>query len=282
MNLASWACPDLANVPLHVRPLKPGIGNLRRAFRCILKTMSMERPKKTPKKAVRKKPEAAEPTFRRPRKAYDVHESSWDSLLSACTTDVRRLDNVVRFSSIPVTFSESTAAHTFWVSLYALMIWQQMEACGWGKGLPDLGEVLRYAISHDAGEGVTGDVVRTMKYSTPEMKAEVDRSEKLLSEKLFPGQVQRAILFEPSAATKAIVKAADWLSLWQFIRREAARHNFEMIPYYNRMLRDLCAARDHADPELVGLYHAIMDEAAMVRDQCYGDNADNPRWNREI
>lgn len=236
------------------------------------------------RKAPRKKPVPLfpEPAFRRPRGAEDVHYLSWKGLLEAGTTDIRRLDNVIRFSSIPVTFSESTAAHTFWVSLYALMIWQQMESAGWGKGLPDLGEVLRYAISHDAGEAVTGDVVRTMKYSSPEMKNEVDASEFLLVSKLMPEKVKRAIIFEPSAATKAIVKAADWMSLWQFIRREAARHNLEMIPYYNRMLKDMTDARDKALPELRDLYGVMVDEAFLVRTHCFGNLAGHPRWNRDV
>lgn len=220
--------------------------------------------------------------FKLPKGAKEIHHFAWRTLLGDTTTDIRRLDSVNRFSSIPVTYLESTAAHSYWVSLFALMIWQKMEEHGWKGGLPDLGEVLRYAISHDAGEGVTGDVIRPMKYATPEMKRAVDSAERMLSEKLFPANVKKAVIFSPSEATKAIVKAADWMSLWHFMRREAARHNFEIIPYYYRMVRDLAAARDSAIPELVNLYDVICSEADVIGHQCFREMAMDSRWNREM
>lgn len=220
--------------------------------------------------------------FRRPRGAKDVHATSWSDVLKAGTEDVRRLDSVTRFSSIPVTFSETTTTHSYWVTLYSLMIWQVLEAHGWKGGLPDLGEVLRYAVSHDAPESVTGDVVRTLKYSSRAMKKAVDEAEVVLVERLMAGRVRAAISFVPSPAAKAIVKAADWFALWQFMRREAARMNLEIIPFYNRMVRDLQEAEISSPPELQGLYAAIIQEVYAVRMQCFGRLAEDPRWNREV
>ncbi len=211
-----------------------------------------------------------------------VPSYSWESLVSDGTHDVRRLDSVIRFSSIPVTFSESTAAHSFWVSLYSLMIWQTLECTGWKRLLPSLEEVLRHAVTHDIGESVTGDVVRTLKYSSKEMKEAVDNSEKLLVATLLPHGVRRTVPASVSPSAKAIVKAADFLSLWQFMRREAARHNLEIIPYYERMLCDLRAAATASMPMLEGLYRKMVVEAQDVATDCFGRLADSPRWRRTI
>jgi 5'-deoxynucleotidase YfbR-like HD superfamily hydrolase len=206
----------------------------------------------------------------------------WGDLLRASTHDVRRLDSVIRFSSIPVTFSESTASHSFWVALYSLMIWQALADAIPDNTMPPLEEVLRHAVTHDLGESVGGDVVRTLKYSTPEMKREVDRAEDILVKKLLPTEVKRTAEFIPSRDTLSIVKAADFLSLWQFMRREAARHNLEIMPYYVRMIKDLVAKEDEGDRLVGGLYKSMRVEADQVGVDCFGKLYFSKRWHREI
>ena len=205
----------------------------------------------------------------------------WGSLLQSSTHDVRRLDSVIRFSSIPVTFSESTATHSFWVTLYSLMIWQSLAERA-PQEVPSLEEVLRHAVTHDLGESVAGDVVRTLKYSTPEMKREVDRAEDILVGKLLPKEVRRTVEFLPGMDALSIVKAADFLSLWQFMRREAARKNLEIIPYFYRMIRDLEAKAEEDDHLVGGLYRAMHGEALIVAADCFGRLISNKRWYREI
>lgn len=217
----------------------------------------------------------------RGRKAAPVDPPDWDSLLLASTHDVRRLDSVIRFSSIPVTFSESTAAHSFWVALYSLMIWQLLAETR-PRMTSRLDEVLRHAITHDLGESVGGDVVRTLKYSTPEMKHEVDRAEGILVDKLLPFQVRRTVLPRPSEDVLAIVKAADFLSLWQFMRREAARKNLEIIPYFTRMIRDIEDKAKEEHPLVGGLYRSMYHEAKAVAWDCFGDLDFSSRWWRSI
>lgn len=205
----------------------------------------------------------------------------WRALLFASTHDVRRLDSVIRFSSIPVTFSESTATHSFWVTLYSLMIWQSLAERA-PQEVPPLEEVLRHAVTHDLGESVAGDVVRTLKYSTPEMKREVDRAEDILVKRLLPTEVKRTVEFIPSRDTLSVVKAADFLSLWQFMRREASRKNLEIIPYFHRMIRDLEAKAEEDDHLVGGLYDSMLLEARVVAEDCFGDLSTDPRWYREI
>jgi len=215
------------------------------------------------------------------RRRPDVPGPDWASLLLDSTHDVRRLDSVVRFSSIPVTFSESTAAHSFWVTLYSLMIWQAVAERN-PDSAPPLEDVLRHAVTHDLGESVAGDVVRTLKYATPEMKREVDRAESILVSELLPKSVRQTILRSPDKDVLSIVKAADFLSLWQFMRREAARKNLEIIPYFWRMVRDLQAKAKENDCLVGQLYHHMVLEAKSVGQDCFGDQLFADRWYREI
>ena len=164
----------------------------------------------------------------------------WEPVIQASLSDIRRLDDVIRYSSIPVVHHELVSTHTFWVALHAAMIHQHVNP----KYTQILGPLLIGALTHDAGESVTGDVVRTFKYSSPSLKEEIDKAEEKLSEK-FPWEIRQLFTLsqvdDPVTAKyiKAIIKAADFLSLFQYMRREALRRNLEIIPFYDRMVADL-------------------------------------------
>ena len=200
----------------------------------------------------------------------------WRDVLYATISDVQRLDRVIRYSSIPFSVPEATSTHSFWVTLYSALICTHL-----GDSSPPLSEVLLYAVTHDISEAVTGDVVRVLKYSTPEMKQQVDRSEKILIDKLFPTLLKK-ITIKPTKKTKIIVKAADFMSLFHFMRREAARMNLEIIPFYYRMLRDMKDESEKVPHWIAGLYREMMIEAEMVGQDCFGKHIGNSRWYREI
>lgn len=169
-------------------------------------------------------------------------QSRWDDLLSAASGDIRRLDHVVRFSSIPVSFQETTSMHSYWVGIYSAMIHREaVPDDGLFRNL--LGPILLKALVHDLPECVTGDVVRVFKYSTPELKKEVDRAEEILAREL-PDAVTG--LMKPSMVedrhrryVEAVVKCADFMSLSQFMIREAQRGNGQIRPFFSRMEKDL-------------------------------------------
>jgi 5'-deoxynucleotidase YfbR-like HD superfamily hydrolase len=202
--------------------------------------------------------------------------SEWQEVLYATTGDIQRLDRVIRYSSIPFSVPEATSTHSFWVTLYSALICTHL-----GDSAPPLSEVLLYAVTHDIAEAVTGDVVRVLKYSTPELKEQVDRSEKILIDKMFPHLLKK-ISIKPTRKVKIIVKAADFMSLFHFMRREAARMNLEIIPFYYRMLRDMKSESEKVPKWIVGLYREMMIEAEMVGQDCFGKHVHSSRWYREI
>lgn len=166
---------------------------------------------------------------------------SWEKVLDAASGDVRRLSYVDRYTSIPVNIKENVAEHSYWVALYSAMIHEAVE--GSDFYLP---AILSHALAHDIVECVSGDLVRTFKYSTEELKAAVDAAEEKLAEGFSPvlksvmGMAWRSIQ-DPSdkAYCKAVVKTADFVSLHQYMVREKMRSNLEISEFYDRMKVDL-------------------------------------------
>lgn len=166
---------------------------------------------------------------------------SWEQVLGAASGDIRRLSYVDRYQSIPVSIKENVAEHSYWVALYSAMIHLEVE--GSDFYLP---AILSHALAHDAVECVSGDLVRTFKYSTEELKKAVDAAEEKLSEGFSPvlkdvlnlpwRSIQNA---EDKAYCKAVVKTADFVSLHQYMVRERLRGNQEIQEFYDRMKADL-------------------------------------------
>lgn len=212
----------------------------------------------------------------------------WESLINASTNDLRRLGAVWRFSSIPVCERENVAEHSFWVAIYGAMIHRTIYGNVDGEKL--LGAVVLKALVHDLPECITGDMVRLFKYATPELKSEVDRAESILTDHLPPEVKDLIIASESnsSAYVEAVVKAADFMSLFQYMRREAARGNMEIIPYFNRMVDDLVHMSKNSEVVVKkfdfprSFYSALASKASIVRSNCFKGLENDQRWTRPV
>lgn len=158
-----------------------------------------------------------------------------------------RLDFVKRYSSIPSISVELTSTHTFWVSFYSAVIHRLYgsETIS-GVSVPE-GKLYLKAIVHDLAEAVTGDIVRPFKYCTPELKKEVDRAEDEMIEKHFPDVVKSMFREVKSGNVdidtyiNEVVKAADFCSLYMYMRREHMTGNRMVKPFYDLMVSELKA-----------------------------------------
>lgn len=163
----------------------------------------------------------------------------WKDVLDAASGDIRRLSYVVRFSSVPVIVPENVADHSYYVALYSVLIHRHMDG---ERSL--YSPIMLHAITHDLTEAMTGDLVRTFKYSSSEFKQAVDSAEKSMISR-FPTDIttlHNMWVFEAGDQiqyVKAVVKAADFMSLHQYMIREVARGNQEIRPFFERMLADL-------------------------------------------
>lgn len=209
-------------------------------------------------------------------------DTAWDSVVRASSGSVRRGSSVWRYSSIPVSQYENIIEHTGYVAIFAAMIGRKL-----GVGNDVLGAVAMKALVHDLDECVTGDVVRTFKYSSPEFKDAVDKASREMASTALDLEVRDLLVVtermgrstRKGQLVKDIVKAADFMSLYQYMRREAARHNFEIIPYYKRMLEDFSHMAEADSSGMGGLYETMRREASMVGGECFGRSWLSPVWN---
>lgn len=162
-----------------------------------------------------------------------------NAVLLDLDSDVKRLDYVNRYSSIPVLHKETVSQHSYWVILYATLIHQSVS---------NDEDILRYvmlkSLTHDIMECLTGDVVKTFKYSSISLKKTIDKAEKKLENKLSESirQMMGSAVSGKSHIdeyVKDVVKAADFMSLYHFMTRELNMGNREIIPFYKQMIYDL-------------------------------------------
>lgn len=196
----------------------------------------------------------------------DTASSKFQKLLEAVDGDVKRLDNVIRYSSIPTIVKESVSTHSYWVSLYSVLIHRILRP----RNTTLIAPILITALIHDLPECVTGDVVRTFKYSSESLKREIDEAEagiiKNFAKPIFDLYALRDDLVgqEERQYIKDVVKAADFMSLHQYMLREIRRGNDEIIPFYKRMEMDL-KNMSKSSSELSDLYKAMLKMAKKVR-----------------
>lgn len=212
-----------------------------------------------------------------------LESSSWGPVLDVVTGDLYRLSSVWRYNSIPVCNEENDMEHLGWVCIYSLIIHTHL------RPEADLfvGAIATHAISHDITESVSGDIVRTFKYSSKALKKAInDAEEQIVSN--FPDVIRkvlklhhvqlRAIGAEKEIPyVETVVKMADFLSLWMFFRREIRRGNREIFPYYDIMIKDLQEMRQKFETEtlptypsrpIIEYYRTLANQAMITRQEC--------------
>lgn len=170
---------------------------------------------------------------------YLIEES-----INTLNSNVKRLDYVDRYSSIPTVCRETVSQHSYWVTLYSALI---------HKAVSNDDDIMRLvllkSVTHDIMECVTGDFVRTFKHSSTDLKSAIDKAEKGMKS-LLPLSVRNLMedavtgndLIDPYVSD--VVKVADFMSLYHFMTRELERGNREIIPFYKIMVNDLYNARE--------------------------------------
>jgi len=215
----------------------------------------------------------------------------WAELIKQASGDIRRLSSVWRYSSIPISIPENTADHSYWVALYAAMIHQATNP----NNIQLMGPIVFHALMHDLPECVTGDVVRVFKYTSNHLREEINKAEHVLANKL-PSRIRKLVQFDLAwmcgdksgkeasdrrQYIETIVKAADFLSLFQFMRREAMHNNYEIIPFYNRFLDDLKMMEKESVEiqkfDAPMFYFTLYSEADGIKNTCFPEELKNNR-----
>jgi 5'-deoxynucleotidase YfbR-like HD superfamily hydrolase len=154
-----------------------------------------------------------------------------ESLISG---PLMRLRNVVRFSNSSRNSNETVAEHSFYVAMFSMLIYLDMEQRGFFNkdNALDLRKMLMRALVHDVEESHSGDFIRTFKHSSPELSQAIENASTAFMHVIFNG-----ILHDPKELVQAwmeskensleghIVRFADFLSVVSYIFNEVKRGN---------------------------------------------------------
>ena len=147
-----------------------------------------------------------------------------------------RLRYVHRFSTCRVGARETVAEHSFYTAAYALLIGRWVDALGTGQAV-DFGVLLSKAIMHDFEEGVSGDINRPFKYSTPELKEAMEAAASAAFQKTWLKVVDPAsnemlrsfwVNAKEGGIEGDIVAFADYLSVLSYVTSEIRSSNWTM------------------------------------------------------
>ena len=149
---------------------------------------------------------------------------------------IGRMKYIVRWGLMRNTDSENIQEHSLQVAIlaHALAVIHN-NLCGCEALSPDRACV--YAIFHDAGEIITGDLPTPVKYYNPVIKENYQAIEDIARDKLISmlpeemGKVYRPILFYEQEDEKyyPIIKAADKLSAYIKCAEEVKAGNREFV-----------------------------------------------------
>ncbi len=184
---------------------------------------------------------------------------------------IGRMKYIVRWGLMRNTNSENIQEHSLQVAIlaHALAVLHN-KLCGREELSPDRACV--YAIFHDAGEIITGDLPTPVKYYNPLIRENYQAIEDVAKEKLLSmlpeemGKVYRPILFYEQEDVKyyPIVKAADKLSAYIKCVEEVKAGNREFVKAMESTLEALQALElpevSHFMSHYIEAYNKTLDE----------------------
>jgi 5'-deoxynucleotidase YfbR-like HD superfamily hydrolase len=157
-----------------------------------------------------------------------------------------KMANVIRFSSFEFHHRESVAEHTFFVMFLAWVLARHIEEVGLDdykcavdsnikRPVPpeiDYQTLLEKGLFHDVDESITGDIIRPFKYSSVDLKKELELSSLMVVESEYggmPGGGPGVMLGWQSAKDETLegrlIDFADVWSVWLYLRREVDMGN---------------------------------------------------------
>jgi len=155
--------------------------------------------------------------------------------------NLTKLRYINRFSGFRVGHLESVAEHSFYTTLYAMVI------AAWciEDGTPiHQTALLRSALLHDAEEGITGDMPRPFKHGSPDLASVMDQAVQVSMHeafsKLCPSSTHHSFFNDWHAAKSdsnegRILEFADFLSVLAYLSQEYGQGNRLLLPHVNTM-----------------------------------------------
>jgi 5'-deoxynucleotidase YfbR-like HD superfamily hydrolase len=174
---------------------------------------------------------------------------------------IRRLNHIQRYSSFPVIKPENVAQHSWQVAFYTYIIGCDLNRRTGtaGSRFVNVRLAVVKALVHDVSEALSGDVIRSYKYSSPDMRratawADYTNMQDLTAE--F-GEVGEQLFDEWHDAKNntmegKLVAFADLVTVVTYIREERAMGNSALNEVLQRCYEDLL--RPMRDDPTFGVY----------------------------
>lgn len=132
-----------------------------------------------------------------------------------------KLDNIIRYNTLNKLKQETVASHSYYVSLFAMMICNGLK-----MGPAFLGKVLEVALTHDIPEIEINDITHDAKQKMPELVEILKKYEDEFMLCTFPAvysTIKSPQLYDLIA--NQIVKVADTMSVLQYCDNEYSLGN---------------------------------------------------------
>ncbi len=162
------------------------------------------------------------------------------------TGEPNRLRHIIRFGNCHKVHRESVAEHSVFTVYYSMMIARWLEGRKPQDRVLSMDTLLQRAILHDMEEARSGDFPRPFKYSTPEIKAALDKASVFAFDQCMKATVsgdandldalrnhwERA---KDESVEGRIVAFADYLSVVAYLWLEVRGSNLTMQQHVNDM-----------------------------------------------
>lgn len=159
------------------------------------------------------------------------------NLRAMLSGDLTLMRFVHRFSSFRVQHRESVAEHTFFTTIYSMLIADYVDDAG--EVAVDIQMVLRKALIHDIEEARTGDILRMFKHRDEDVAEAISRAaagevflmlDTLLPDGPVPSNMHDAYMMlwqdcKDDTIEGRIVKFADFLSVMSYLLQELESAN---------------------------------------------------------
>lgn len=146
-----------------------------------------------------------------------------------------KLDNIVRYNTAPKHKNETVAAHSFYTTLFAMMLCDELSVHDYIRR-----KAIQFALIHDIPEIIINDITHDAKQMMPEIVPILDKYEKAIINDNFPF-IYNSMSDESQGTVfaKLIVDLADTISVLQFVLHEKMMGNQEVaewvVPTKNRI-----------------------------------------------
>jgi len=149
-----------------------------------------------------------------------------------------RLNSLVRYNNRAKIKDETVAAHSYFTSLFTMMICDKLQLSDEIKLI-----AMQYSMIHDVPEIITNDITHDAKQLIPELNDILVPFENMFIQEHFPEQLD---IFNVTLGkfddniflARLVVKIADILSVIQYCTNEKKLGNVSLEPLLNEALQD--------------------------------------------